>query len=186
MNGGIQYHWAALGGNWPLTLFPSVGLLSVGYSFEIEKLFVEIREALILRQTGFSLFSAGVVFKLVSQIEAALGSHRSVESAYPSAVRDALCYLRESYAKSFDASEVAAIVGLSPARLRALFQTWVGESPQQYHTRHRIEQAQKLIEQRSMAIYEVAYHVGFTDARYFSRVFKQITGNTPTEYMNLL
>lgn len=182
----IQYHWLALGGEWSPSLLTRVGQLSVGYDVEIERLFVELRETLILRQTGFGLHAVGIVFTLLGRIEAALGSSYSVESVYPAAVRDALSYLRESYAKPFNSKDVAAMVGLSSARLRSLFQTWVGESPQQFHARHRIEQAKKLLEQRSMAIYEVAYHIGFTDARYFSRVFKQVTGKTPTQYLNQL
>lgn len=182
---GIQYHWIGLGGEWPSVLFTQAGLLSVGYDAEIETLMVDLRETLILRQVGFAQHSVGIMFQLVGRIEAVMGFGKSAESAYPASVRDAISILRESYAKSFDANEIASAVGLSPARLRVLFQAWIGESPQQFHTRHRIKQAQRLLEQRSMAIYEVAYNVGFTDAHYFSRVFKRVTGMTPTQYLHL-
>ena len=34
------------------------------------------------------------------------------------------------------------------------------------------------------AIYEIAHHIGFEDAQYFARVFKKLTGLTPTQYLN--
>jgi two-component system response regulator YesN len=33
-----------------------------------------------------------------------------------------------------------------------------------------------------MKIYEIAYRVGFQSDKYFSRVFKQVTGKSPSEY----
>lgn len=113
-----------------------------------------------------------------------MGGENSAESAYPLVVRDAIAVMREAYTVPFDAQKVALAVGVSPAQLRTLFKRWVGESPLQFHTGYRIEQAQKLLDQQSMAIYEIAYHVGFEDAQYFARVFKKVTGLTPTQYLN--
>ena len=182
---GLQYHWVGLGGDWPPALLAREGLLSVGYDAQIETLLVELRETLVLRQAGFAQHSIGIVFQLMGRIEAVIGGTNSAESAYPSSVCDAISILRESYANPFDASKLASAVGLSSARLRVLFQAWIGESPHQFHTRHRIKQAQHLLTQRSMAIYEVAHRVGFTDAHYFSRVFKRVTGITPTQYRHM-
>ena len=180
----ITYYWLLLDGDWPLSLFPQVGLLPVGYDDEFEQLFIEVRETLILRRGGFTLHSVGLLFALLARLEALMGGGNSAESAYPPLVRDAISVLRESYAASFDAQKVASTVGASPAHLRTLFKHWIGESPLQFHTRYRIEQAQKLLDQHSMAIYEVAHHVGFEDAQYFARVFKKVTGLTPTQYLN--
>lgn len=182
---GLQYHWIGLGGEWPSALFAQTGLLPVGFDAEIDALLVELRETLVLRQAGFAQHAVGIMFQFMGRVEVVMGQDNSAESAYPTSVRDAVFILRESYTKPFDANEIASAIGLSPARLRVLFQAWVGESPQQFHTRHRIKQAQRLLAQRTMAIYEVAHHVGFTDAQYFSRVFKRVTGMTPTQYLHL-
>lgn len=181
---GITYHWFILEGDWPLTLFPQVGLLSVGDDDTLEKLFVELRETLILQQAGFALHAVSLVFALLARLEAVIVGGNLAESAYPPAVRDAIAVLREAYAAPFDAQEVASAAGVSSGQLRTLFKRWVGESPLQFHTGYRIEQAQKLLDQQSMAIYEVAFHVGFEDAQYFARVFKKVTGLTPTQYLN--
>ena len=179
---GVKFHWIALDGDWPHSLFAQTGHLRIGYDSEIEDLFVELREILILQQPGFTRQAIGVTFMLSGRIQAVLDGLTSAESGYPAAVRDAICLLREQYTTPFDAELIGTAVGLSPARLRTLFQKWVGQSPQQYHTHYRIEQAKKLLGEQTLTVYEVASHIGFTDPRYFARVFKQAVGLTPTEY----
>ena len=91
---GITYHWLLLEGDWPLTLFPQVGLLSVGDDDTLEKLFVELRETLILQQAGFALHAVGLVFTLLARLETLMGGGNSAESAYPPTVRDAIAVKR--------------------------------------------------------------------------------------------
>lgn len=49
-------------------------------------------------------------------------------------------------------------------------------------TKYRILQAKELLSSDSLRINEVARAVGFSDARYFGTVFKEITGVSPGEY----
>lgn len=182
---GLKYHWFVLGPSlhWP-ALFgaPCVRLLSPGYDAEVESRFTEIREALILRQPGYHLKAIGLVYELMARLEALL-QPAPADSAYPEAVRNAIIFLRENLAAPFDAAATATAVNLSQSHLRALFEKWLGESPKQFHTRCRIEQARRLLKEQRLPVAETAIQVGFTDARYFSRVFRQMTGVPPSRYV---
>jgi ligand-binding sensor domain-containing protein/signal transduction histidine kinase/AraC-like DNA-binding protein/ActR/RegA family two-component response regulator len=46
----------------------------------------------------------------------------------------------------------------------------------------RFHKAARLLEERQLSVYEVAYSVGFNDSKYFSREFKKQFGKTPSEY----
>lgn len=46
----------------------------------------------------------------------------------------------------------------------------------------RIQKAQDLLKQPEKSISEIGFEVGFADASYFTRIFREITGKTPTEY----
>lgn len=129
-----------------------------------------------MRQPGYPLKAVGVIYELMARIEEITRSPATAESTYPEAVRNAIVYLRENYMTPFDAAQTAAAVSLSQSHLRALFEKWIGESPQQFHTRCRIEQAKRLLSEQRLAVAEVALQVGFSDGRYFSRVFKQAYG----------
>ncbi len=179
---GMKYHWFALEGNWPALFYQQNRVLTLAYDAEIEQKFIELRETLILRQPGYALQAVSLVFALMARIHDISGYPAVPDSGYPDSVRNAIMLLHENYAEPYDAAKTATAVGLSPSYLRALFEKWVGESPQQFHTRYRIDQAKRLLTQQSLSISEVAYHVGYNDVRYFSRVFKQRTGVTPTQY----
>ncbi len=58
----------------------------------------------------------------------------------------------------------------------------IGVSAARYIKNIRIERAKKLLAKTSMTIFEVASEVGFTESQYFSTVFKQETGQTPSQY----
>ena len=49
----------------------------------------------------------------------------------------------------------------------------------------RIEMAKKLLKDPEIKVYEVAELVGYTDVKYFSRVFKRVTGVNPSDYARL-
>lgn len=49
-------------------------------------------------------------------------------------------------------------------------------------TRFRVEKAQRLLLQPELKVYEVGSMVGYSNQRYFSKVFEKLTGYTPNEY----
>ncbi len=60
-----------------------------------------------------------------------------------------------------------------------------GLSPVGFIKQMRIKSALRLLEQQdTMSITDVAYRVGFTDPKYFSRCFKSEMGMTPSQYLD--
>ena len=53
----------------------------------------------------------------------------------------------------------------------------------QYKNHIKVQKAIDLFKIENMNITEVAQRVGFENQFYFSRVFKNITGNSPTQYI---
>lgn len=58
-----------------------------------------------------------------------------------------------------------------------------GLSPLDFIKQMRIKRAMSLLDEGSLTIADVAYRVGFTDPKYFSRCFKAEMGMTPTQYV---
>ena len=84
--------------------------------------------------------------------------------------------------RDFEVAKVADEVGLSPRQFRRKIRDITGLSPAAFVRALRLQRAAQLLEKRVGGVAEVAYEVGFQDAKYFSRLFRQIYGVLPSEY----
>lgn len=101
----------------------------------------------------------------------------------PSArLQRAVAHVGKHYTRHVSESEVARICEMSPSRFCREFKTAFGVTFIEYLSRHRVTEAKRLLANRSMAVTDVAAAVGFTDPSYFTRVFRRITGDSPSEY----
>ena len=79
-------------------------------------------------------------------------------------------------------SDVAQKVGISAGYLSTLFQRKMSKGFVDYLNEIRVEHACTYLRQNYLKTYEIAYKVGFRDEKYFSKVFKKVKGQSPSEY----
>ena len=79
-------------------------------------------------------------------------------------------------------TQVANALPVSPIYLSRLLNQKVGISFRQLLRYARIEEAKRMLASHRYSIKEVAERVGFSDSRYFSRSFKELTGQCASEY----
>ncbi len=79
-------------------------------------------------------------------------------------------------------SILATQSNISEVYFRRLFLAAYGMTPKQYILELRIRQARHLLEGNRQTVASVAESCGFSCVYHFSRAFKGVTGQTPTEY----
>ncbi|MBK8808172.1 MAG: helix-turn-helix transcriptional regulator [Bacteroidales bacterium] len=77
---------------------------------------------------------------------------------------------------------VADQIGMSRTQLWRLFKTKTGKSLKDYIKDIKMQKAATMLMTGKYRISEVSDYVGFSDPRYFSRIFIKEYGITPTEY----
>lgn len=82
-------------------------------------------------------------------------------------------------------SYLADKVNLSPNYLSDLLKKETGMNAKDHIHHHLIEEAKNILLGTNKSISEIAYELGFEYPQYFSKLFKQKTGNTPQEFRNL-
>ncbi len=93
-------------------------------------------------------------------------------------------YITEHYQEPLTLSDLSEIFNYAPSSISHVFKKEKGTSPIRWLTNIRLEKAKSImLSTPNCDIKKVAELVGYTDARYFSRIFKQLEGRTPSEWM---
>lgn len=86
------------------------------------------------------------------------------------------------YAEPLDLGALAGAANVSKYHFSRCFAETYGETPMRYLTRRRIERAQDLLRSANLTITEVCHLVGFSSLGSFSSRFRELVGETPTQY----
>jgi AraC-like DNA-binding protein len=104
----------------------------------------------------------------------------------PAAITRARDFIQEHQADNLSLTEVAKAVNTSTFYFCKLFKRTTGLNFTEYLSQVRVEKAKSLMPNPNLRISEIAYQVGFQSLTHFNRVFKRITGQSPTVYRTKL
>ena len=91
-------------------------------------------------------------------------------------------FLKKNIYRSLTLDEIANRCSMSVSKLKLLFRKKHGNGPINYFIELKIEEAKRLLRGGKMNCTEISAKLGFASLHYFSRLFKKLTGVSPTEY----
>ena len=91
-------------------------------------------------------------------------------------------YIRNNYMKEISMQDAARMMNYSDAYFCKLFKQCFDQNFTSYLTGFRVNEAKKLLKDRSISVKDVSMQVGYYDSNYFAKVFKRMTGMIPSEY----
>ena len=94
-------------------------------------------------------------------------------------------YIAENISQPMTLKELADYAGYSLSRFKALFREVTGQTPAQYISMHKVEQAKELLREPGKSITDIAYDLGWSSSNYFCAVFKKYTNISPLHYRKL-
>ena len=139
--------------------------------FDYERLF-SLRRLTEIRDWLFRLLD-----EMFSANSALLGKGNSI-------VGLAVAYITEHFREGVTLRQVAADCHVNTSYLGQIFRRETGSAFTDYVNGLRIREAVKLLSNPMLKVYEVAEQVGFTDYHYFLKIFKKVTGKSPTDLRN--
>ncbi len=87
-----------------------------------------------------------------------------------------------AYAEPLDVRAVAAVAHISEAHFIRSFRVVFGETPHRYLQRRRVERSMFLLRETDRSVTDICFDVGFTSRGTFSRTFREIVGEAPSQY----
>ncbi|MEK3724731.1 response regulator transcription factor [Paenibacillus sp. FSL H8-0034] len=128
------------------------------------------------------ILEANSLIELIGTINALLTDRSTSAKRGRKEIGDALAYILGHLDEDLALTTVSYKVGLSPSYFSKVFREQVGESYNDYITRKRVEKAEELLRDTNLKVYEIAERIGIPNYRYFTALFKEKTGLTPTDY----
>lgn len=91
-------------------------------------------------------------------------------------------YMEQNYDKDISVKSLAQYVMMGENYVSALFKKKMGKTLIHYLHEIRVKQAMYYLTETDMTIHEIGLKVGFVNDNYFIKIFKRITGTTPSQY----
>jgi len=91
-------------------------------------------------------------------------------------------WIKNNLGDNITIKKIAQQVYMNPNYFCDYFKNQTGETILDYVTSARLEKAKELLEKTDLKIYDIALSVGYQDTKYFSRLFKQWLGQTPSQF----
>ncbi len=153
----------------------------------IERLNILFRQLLHIANSDYSTslaagyMTTSLMLELSEQtiagLRIALSNHRADDL-----LANLMEWARIHLAEPVSISELADRFQYNPDYLSRYFKRKTGMNLQEYILALKLSKAKDLLAQTRQSVKEVAYEVGFSDEKYFMRLFKKYEKITPTEY----
>ena len=122
----------------------------------------------------------GMLFMILSLfLDKAMRHHRITDER----INRALTYINDHIRESISITQLADAASLSREQFIRLFGRQAGSTPTAYIITRKIHQAQILLAERKMSIKQVSTLLGYDNQSYFSRLFRQHVGMSPSMFI---
>lgn len=157
---------------------------------QIYNLFLEIEQEFIRQEISYELMVKAKLMTIFAMIMRQLGSDFSVHASTCNPQPDrnvqemnqAMQYIHAHFTDEITLEELADIACMSPTYFSANFKKLNGLSPFSYISSLRVQMALELIKTSHKNLTEIASDCGFHSSANFNKIFKRITGNSPSFY----
>jgi AraC-like DNA-binding protein len=163
-------------------LDPKQPVISVGLEGEIMDNFLKVIMLMNEEELNLQYYASGILFQILMQIFSGKKFSSRDKTDIESKIKQAKLIILEGMDKPVIPKLIAEKTGLGYSLFRKEFKRYTGFSPGQYQIQLRIQKSKNLLSTTDFSVKEIAYQLGFGSNNYFSRIFRQKTGMSPSDF----
>jgi two-component system, response regulator YesN len=91
-------------------------------------------------------------------------------------------WILDNLGNNITIDKIAKEIHMNPTYFCEYFKNRTGETVLDYVTKARIEKSRELLLSTDLKIYDISQQVGYTDTKYFSKLFRKYFGEVPSKY----
>jgi AraC family transcriptional regulator len=158
---------------------------------ELEKLSWAMKREMEMSSPSGRLYLDGLTLAIASRLVTRHSSRtKEVEQRRGgltgNRLKRVLSFIEEQLAEDLSLEKIAAVAGVSPSHLNALFRHSMGMAVHQYVIQRRVEFAKTLLLREEMSIGEIALEAGFAHQSHLARHMRRALGLAPRQLKRLL
>ena len=140
-----------------------------------------------MTQSVFSSLENGkdleeAVDQIIRELQSWIVLNKSIPAEINTTIEEMNDYILSHYREALNISDLAQKYHFNQSYLTRVFKKQKGKSPLKLINELRIRDAREMLMNSSMSVREISEILGFADQHYFSRIFKDVTGQSPKEY----
>lgn len=93
-------------------------------------------------------------------------------------------YMKKNLSANLNLKNLCEHFIIGKTQLCQIFNQNLGQSPMEYYSSLKIEEAKKLLREKSYSVTQISDMLGYSSVHTFSRAFKHAAGFSPTAYMH--
>lgn len=122
---------------------------------------------------------------LLKEIENLKYEESPVKLVSQERIQTMMSFIHENYHRKIALKDIAASALVSERECLRCFQDSIHKTPFEYLLDYRIEMAEKLLRTTNIPVTDIAMETGFSNAAYFGKIFKKVSGKTPGAFRKL-
>lgn len=116
-----------------------------------------------------------------------IGFHKRIDTEFDdyknkSRMEQAVAYVQENYATDLNMAVVSNYVSMNYSLFSYAFKQYTGKNFVNYLKELRVNEAKRLLAETDMRVIEISQRVGYENEKHFMKIFKSVSGVSPTEY----
>lgn len=157
-------------------------VLNPGVRVELIDTYYKIFDLVHEEQPGFQQIASGMIVKLLGYLILFEKQREFHGKRIASIIEDARFKIRQNVEAQLDIEQMADDYNIGYSYFRKMFKSYTGVSPYKYHLELKLIRAKELLLATDKSIKEISYDLGFQSIHYFSRLFKNKVGKSPSQF----
>ena len=160
-------------------------VISVGYQDSLLNSFYSIMNYVKYEKPGYQQACSGLLMSMLGETVWLIKNNTIWDTSVESIIQKSTLILRDNMHRTLKIEELSRDLDINYSLFRKAFKKYTGLSPNQYHLSLKLEEATYLLINTDKSIRDISADLGFCTVFYFSKIFKDKIGQSPTEFRSL-
>lgn len=134
------------------------------------------------RNAAYVKLNSDIIWQKIIYENISAENQQKEQNVDLSILKNMIGFIQQNYMFKITLANIAASGSVGQSKCCKLFAKYIGQTPNLYLTKYRLDKSTSLLKSTNMTVTEIANAVGFNGSSYYAEVFRSWYGKSPSEY----